>query len=128
MFAIKARRRCLAVASCALLLCGVAGAQSVPRSFVASPDVYKVVAENAQYMVIEVTWKPGQRDVVHAHAPASGVYYLTDCSLRFFMDDGARTVDANPKAGFSVVQGVVPMHSVQNIGSKDCKLVMFEPK
>jgi hypothetical protein len=53
----------------------------LPRSFVASPDTYRVIAQNKQYKVVDVVWTPGQRDVPHSH-PASAVYYLTDCSLR----------------------------------------------
>ncbi len=43
---------------------GLAIAQTVPHSLIASPEIYKVIAENEQYRVIEVTWKPGQRDLV----------------------------------------------------------------
>lgn len=107
-------------------LAASAGAQTPPRSFVAAPDVYKVVAGNAQFMIIEVTWQPGQRDLPHSH-PVSGVYFLTDCSLRFFAPDGT-SHNADLQAGHSVVQEVVPSHSVQNIGKSACRLVMFEPK
>ncbi|MBK5206666.1 MAG: hypothetical protein JJD98_15045 [Polaromonas sp.] len=56
---------------------GSAIAQTTPHSLVASPDIYKVIAENEQYRVIEVTWKAGQRDKMHSH-PASAVYYPMD--------------------------------------------------
>ena len=59
----------------ALMLLGTAGtafAQAFPHSLVASPDIYKVIAENAQYRVIEVNWQPGQRDVMHSH-PARAI-------------------------------------------------------
>lgn len=107
-----------------LALCS-AQAQPLPRSFVASPDIYKVVAQNEQYKVITVTWKPGQRDVVHSH-PANAVYYLTDCNLRIHAQDGSFR-DAQPKAGAAIVQAPIPGHVLENIGSTDCRLVMFEP-
>lgn len=108
------------------LLTATAAAQQVPLSFEASPEVYKVVAQNAAYRVIQVTWAAGQRDALHSH-PAAGVYFLDDCKLRFFAPDGASR-DGEPKAGYAVVQGPVESHAVQNIGTSPCRLVMFEPK
>jgi beta-alanine degradation protein BauB len=101
-------------------------AQDLPRSFVASPDVYKVIAENQQYRVIDVRWKPGQRDRLHSH-PASAVYYLTDCSVRIHAQDGTSR-DANPRAGYAIVQPPILGHVLENIGTTDCKLIMFEPQ
>jgi len=100
-------------------------AQELPRSFVASPDIYKIIAENDQYKVVSVTWKPGQKDVIHSH-PASAVYYLTDCSLRIYAKDGAFR-DAQPRAGAAIVQRPIPGHVLENIGTSDCRLIMFEP-
>ena len=113
----------------ALAAIGVTGsaiAQAVPRSFVASPDVYKVIAQSNEYLVIEVTWKPGQRDKVHSH-PADGGYYLTDCSLRWINPGGA-TRDFYVPAGFSFANEPIASHSMENTGKTDCKLIMFEPK
>lgn len=100
-------------------------AQQLPRSFVASPDIYKVLAQNEQHKVIAVTWKPGQKDVLHSH-PANAVYYLTDCSLRIHAQDGS-TRDGQPKAGAAIVQVPIAGHVIENIGANDCRLVMFEP-
>lgn len=99
--------------------------QPLPRSFLASPDIYKVVAQNEQFKVIAVTWKPGQKDSLHSH-PANAVYYLTDCSLRIHAQDGTSR-NAQPKAGAAIVQGEIPGHVLENIGTADCRLVMFEP-
>lgn len=102
-----------------------ASAQEVPRSFVASPDIYRVIAENAQQRVIAVTWKPGQRDAMHSH-PSSAVYYLTDCEIRIHVRDGPSR-DFRPKAGMAVVQMPIAAHSVENIGAAECRLIMVEP-
>lgn len=117
--------RMAALAALALGLAAGAQAQSLPRSYAASPDVYKVIAQNDQYKVIAVTWAPGQKDALHLHR-ANAVYYLTDCRLRMHALDGAFR-DVQPKAGSAVVQGVIPGHVVENIGAADCRLVMFEP-
>lgn len=116
-----------ALLSIALLLApaGAAQAQPLPRSFAASPDIYKVIAQNEQYKVIAVTWKPGQKDVLHSH-PANAVYYLTDCSLRIHAPDGSSR-DAQPRAGAAIVQAPIPGHVLENVGGTDCRLVMFEP-
>ena len=42
-------------------------ADTAPRSATASPDVYKVLAEDKEMRVILATWQPGQRDQWHAH-------------------------------------------------------------
>jgi mannose-6-phosphate isomerase-like protein (cupin superfamily) len=101
-------------------------AQTLPHSFVASPDVYKVIAENDQYRVIAVTWKPGQRDVWHSH-PTAAVYNLTECKMRNHSPDG-KSRDAENKAGAARVNPPVVSHSLENIGQTECKLIMFEPK
>src|SRR5262252_1273444 len=60
-----------------LLLGPMVKAETVPRSSVASPDVYKVMAEGNGLRVVLATWQPGQRDQWHSH-PASTYYWLTD--------------------------------------------------
>lgn len=114
----------------AAALCGSAAltpalAQPLPRSYVASPDIYKVLAQDERFKVIAVTWRPGQKDVLHSH-PANGVYYLTDCSIRIHAPDGSFR-DAQPRAGYAVVQPPIPGHVLENVGTADCRLIMFEP-
>jgi hypothetical protein len=116
-----------AAAGCVLAAPQAVQAQATPRSFVASPDIYKVIAENEQYRVIAATWKPKQRDNWHSHgAPAAG-YNVTDCSVRLHTPDGKFT-DIKSKAGDARVGAQVPSHSLENIGSAECKLILFEPK
>jgi quercetin dioxygenase-like cupin family protein len=117
--------RAFAAALAGLAMVVVTQAQQAPRSFVASPDVYKVIAQNDQYKVIAVTWQPGQKDVLHSH-PASAVYYLTDCSVRVHAADGSSR-DFQPRVGFAVVQTPIQAHVLENIGTSECRIVMFEP-
>lgn len=104
-----------------------ARAQDVARSYAASPDVYTVIAEDEKYRVIAVTWKPGQRDNWHSHGAPVAAYNLTDCNMRLHTPDG-KFVDNNSKAGNARVRTQAPSHSLENVGSADCKLVLFEPK
>jgi hypothetical protein len=114
------------ISAVALGFAGVALAQVAPPGFVASPEIYKVIAENEKFRVIEVTWKPGQKDVAHSH-PDAAVYYLTNCTMRGQAASGAPR-DGTREAGKAHVQGPIASHTVENIGTTDCKLIMFEPK
>jgi len=104
-----------------------AWAQATPRSFAASPDVYKVIAENEQYRVIAANWKPGQRDNWHSHGAPVAVYFLTDCTARIHTPDG-KFNDVNPKASGASVRAQAPSHSFENVGKADCRMILFEPK
>lgn len=116
----------LLLSGVALGCAGWALAQPAPPSFVASPEIYKVIAENDKYRVIEVVWKPGQKDKPHSH-PDAAVYYVNNCSLRNDFGNGNVATGA-PVAGAARVQGPIGSHTIENIGSSDCRLIMFEPK
>lgn len=47
----------------ALVAAPFAWAEDAPPSYEASPNVYKLVVENAHFRVIEATWKPDQKDL-----------------------------------------------------------------
>ena len=100
--------------------------QQAPRSFVASPEIYKVIGETERYRVIATTWKPGQRDHWHSHRLA-GVYYVTDCRLRVYSPDG-NSRERETKAGARGVNEQVQSQSVENIGRSECRLVLIEQK
>ena len=105
---------------------GIASGQEVLRSFVASPTIFHVASQSDKCLVIEVAWKPGERDNFHSH-PAAGTYYLTPCHLRWYDSDG-RTRDIKVPAGAWFSRKPVASHSIQNMSDTECKLVMFEPK
>ena len=99
----------LAYAACVV---SPASAEDAPRSYVASPDVYKVIADDGKTRVILATWRPGQRDQWHSHPP-TGVYFLTDCEPRVHTPDG-KFVDTGHKAGSAAVQTAIPSHSFES--------------
>lgn len=109
-----------------LLAAPAALAQDVPRADVASPDIYRLVAQSDKYRILEITWQPGQRDQAHSH-PVAAVYFVTDCALRGHYP-GGETREAKPKAGAGRVQPVVKSYWVENIGSTVCRAVLFEEK
>lgn len=109
-----------------LVVTGVAIADTNPPPFVASPDIFKVISENAQYRIIEATLEPGQRSQTYA-APMRGVYFLTDCALRRLQPN------VNPRETFSAAASAIVMpevssQSTENAGKSVCKMVTFESK
>ena len=111
-------------ACAALFAVPPAWADDAPRSYIAAPDVYKVIAENNGTWVVLATWKPGQRDQWHSH-PRTGVYFLTDCETRVHLPDGKFT-DASRKVGFAVAQPPIPSHSFENRSDGECRAIIVE--
>ena len=103
-------------------------AQQAPASFVASPDVYKVVAENAQFRVIEGTWKPGQRDVLHTHPLPEVTYAITACKRRSYGPDGSVQVDGELAQGTVTVRNSHAAHTFENTGATECRILFVERK
>lgn len=103
-------------------------AQQAPASFVASPDVYKVVGENAQFRVIEGTWKPGQRDVLHAHPLPDVTYAITACTRRSYAPDGTVQADGVVAQGTVNVRAASPAHTFENTGTTECRILFIERK
>lgn len=96
-------------------------------SQIASPEVYKVIAEDDKFLVIEATWKPGQKDRWHSHPTTNIQYHVTDCTMRLYTPDG-KSRDAIPKAGTSRIASRVESHYAENVGNTECKIVFVEPK
>lgn len=110
----------------ALGLAGICQAQVAPPDNKASPDIYKEIAGNDQYRMVEGVWKPGQRDAFHSH-PRMLWYWATDCSIRWYLPDGT-THDIDVRAGQAGAQDATASHSVENRGTSECRIVMFEPR
>ena len=102
-------------------------AEDVAPSYKASPDVYQVITENEHFRVIMATWKPGQRDKMHSHEGPLVGYRLTDCNLKVYNPDGtAKAREA--KKGQALFNPVIAAHSVENVGTSDCQLLIVEKK
>lgn len=110
----------------ALAVAPVALAEDAPPSYVAFPDVYKLVHENDQFRVIEATWQPGQKDAMHSHFPTV-IYWLTDCQLTAEIPGGKR-IEGTQKAGTSVINPAVAGHIATNRGNEVCRALLVERK
>jgi ketosteroid isomerase-like protein len=104
-----------------------AAKEGVQRSFVASPDVYKVIGEDERYRVIEATWKPGQHDRLHSHGATVASYALTDCRIRNHLPDG-KAKEGDRKKGSVSIRATDLDHSQENVGKTVCRMIIFEPK
>jgi len=102
-------------------------ADAYPLSYVANPNIYKIVSENDDYRVIKATWPPGIKDEMHSHPVSFVSVFLTDCSRRFSFPDG-KSNDAVLKKGQVLMQDPVPSHSFQNTGTADCEILLIEKK
>lgn len=125
MSAIRFSLMLMACSTLLLLSSGApASAADAPRSYVASPDVYRVVAQDEKTRMVLLTLKPGQRDAWHSH-PARAEYFLKDCDGRIYTPEGNYT-DRLRKEGLAVLQGPVPSHSFENRGSSECRVLLVE--
>ncbi len=104
-------------------------AENAPSAPEASPDVYKVLAENDQWRVIEATWQPGKEDNFHSHPADRVSLYITDCKLRLSKPDGTYK-DVNPKAGTAKARTGKPVtaHKAKNLGDEVCIIQIVELK
>lgn len=104
-------------------------AGDVPSANMAAPEVYKVIAENTQWRVLEATWQPGQEDNYHYHPADRVSLFQTDCKLRLSKPDGTFK-DVKPKAGAAKARTGKPVtsHKAKNIGDKVCVIRIVELK
>jgi len=120
----------LAVVLCGSVVLGTSPtsmADDVQPSYQASPEVYKVLAENDEIRVLLATWKPGVKDKIHSHPKVFATYTIKDCHRKLVKADG--TVDEKHlKAGSARVLNPVKAHSFENVGSTECQTVLFELK
>ncbi len=91
-----------------------------------SPGSYKVLLENDFVRMLEITAKPGERDEMHSH-PESAWYAVTSSKIRLHNTDGS-SKDIDVQAGMANFQDAVHMHSMENIGDTDVKIIMVELK
>lgn len=102
-------------------------AWAAPPSYDANPDIYKVIFENEYQRVILSTWPPGIRDKEHSHPAGSVTYGLTDCNARLIDPDGTSR-PSNLKLGSISATPVTQAHSLENLGTTECRALHVERK
>ena len=133
MFVARINPRSLFASLLFLTLAGSAFAQvedgpptQLLPSYKASPDIYKVLAENDFFRVILATWQPGQTDNWHYHEGALANYRLTDCKLKPTFPNGDTEVRETKKGGAAFNPAIT--HRVKNVGDSECILLIVERK
>jgi quercetin dioxygenase-like cupin family protein len=90
-----------------------------------APGMYKVLFENDDARVIEVTGKPGDKSAKHSH-PDHVVYAITAGKVKFTGGDG-KSKEVSMKAG-EVLWSPGETHESELIEGKDFKVVVIELK
>ncbi len=106
----------------------MAMAADVAPSYKEVPDMYQLLSENEHFRVILATWKPGQRDKWHSHEGPAAIYRLTDCNLRAYAPDGKVVDRPMAKKGSVNFNPGITSHSLENVGTADCQLLLVEKK
>ncbi|MDH5355147.1 MAG: cupin domain-containing protein [Gammaproteobacteria bacterium] len=127
LISIPVKFCCALVAATAILINLPVMAQDMPTASEASPEIYKVLAENETMRVILGTWQPGERDDWHGHPPSS-VFYVTDCHVRLFFPDGSVRDLTRQQGKGRARKKPVKSHRLENIGDKVCQILMTEVK
>ena len=102
---------------------------TAPPAHVASPEVYKILAENDQFRIIKATWQPGQEDNYHSHPADRVSLYQTGCMLRLTNIDGSTRI-GKPKADTAKARTGKPVkaHKAKNLGDQVCVIRIVEMK
>ena len=91
----------------------------------AAPANYKLLFEDDVHRVLEMTLKAGERDNEHSHT-FEIVYFITGSSLKIHLP-GGETVEADIPDGH-VMPHEPWTHTVENVGAKTLKAIIFETK
>ena len=92
----------------------------------ASPETHKLLFENDEIRVIEVTIKPGQKEPLHRHMYKSALLIHSPAKLRFTNQQGNLIAE-------KIEQGIIwrdpeEGHSVENIDQTPFRAYRFELK
>ncbi len=89
----------------------------------ASPDNYKLLLQEGNRRMVEMTLKAGTSDITHSH-PDELVYFIQGSKIRIHLDNG-ESVEADIPDGH-VMAHEAWTHRVENIGDRDIKAIIFE--
>lgn len=94
------------------------------QNLVASDDV-KVLTDNDQVRVLDISHKAGTKEPMHSH-PAYVAVWLAATKIKVTTPDG-KVVERDVKAGQTIYSGPVT-HAIENIGSGEWHVIMVELK
>ena len=91
---------------------------------VAASANYKLLSEENNVRVIEMTLKPGEKDIEHSHY-SEAVYFISGSKVKIYVGDDV--MEADIPDGHVMHHGPWT-HRVENIGDKVLKAIIFEQK
>ncbi len=102
--------------------------QEAPRCFVALPDICSVIAQNDSSVLVKAVLKPGQQTEFFSLPPAL-FYYLTDCTHRgIYTKNGVGLDFPMRPSGLAYSIPLRESVALKNIGTTECRILMFMPK
>ena len=91
-----------------------------------SPEVYKVLLDNEDVKVLEVTFQPGQSDELHRHNVMT-FYAIEGGKMQVTLPDGTVKENEIP-TGRTGHRKTITTHQVKNIGENTVKVIVVEHK
>lgn len=99
--------------------------ENIPAAHIASPEMYQVLLENDQVLVLKMVLKPNQADALHRHQDET-VYFEKGGKLRIVTGAG-KPLEVEVPDGH-VMWHSAWSHQVTNIGNTDVVAVIVESK
>jgi predicted metal-dependent enzyme (double-stranded beta helix superfamily) len=98
-------------------------------ALVAAPANHKLLFENDEVRVLEVTVQPGVREPLHAHRYPSVMYYVSAAHMKEYSPGMAAIDHPRKDDGAVVFLPVGPPHQMENLeSSKPLKAIRVELK
>jgi quercetin dioxygenase-like cupin family protein len=97
-------------------------------ALVAARQHHKLLLENDEVRVLEVTVPPGVREPLHAHRYPSVLYYISGAHMRDY-SPGLAPADRDRTDGSVLFLPIGPPHQMENLeGTKPLKAIRVELK
>lgn len=98
-------------------------------ALVAAPQNHKLLFENEEVRVVEVSIQPGVREPLHAHRYPSVIYYVSAAHLKEYSPGAAPVDHSHKKDGGVIFLPIGPPHQMENLEtSKPLKAIRVELK
>ena len=91
-----------------------------------NPDIYKVLFENEEIRVLELTWEPGEREAMHSH-PKYCIVTKQGGTLRIHTE-GNEPRYAEVEVDQPRCVGPVTAHWAENVGDTTVRVIAVEYK
>ena len=97
-------------------------------ALVAAPQHHKILFENDEVRVLDVTIPPNTREPLHSHRYPSVLYFVEPAHVIEHRADGTSQDRDVPPKGFVRWQPIEPAHSLENVDRTTDHLIRVELK